>query len=463
MIYIVEISGRDGLSTIEEEAYTAADAVTQVNLRLDKGFPRNSIYSVKPKAQAGGATVSESERVGIHDAMGTTPLVSVGLGSQAHPVASAPQPAAGDGLGPNDPGTHVTLETADYALLHADAMTERARQKARELEATGDGTGEDGRGLYRKYDVRRLNDPASKHTECEYYVLDLDHDRFSLPALLAYARSCNKQYPELARDIGKKCVAMGRRFISECPSHLPELKWEPSASASASASLREGEVYVLETEDISEAEAEGRPCWFPTSEREGHGDGEVDAVHGARITPPSPSAGYRFRVVRYCRAENADEWHELYAHEADRVTELKEKLSAAASERDEFRDSAEGEHALNERLIREGEAMKEKLAAAEQRMRTMEEQGATVADQYERLERKQRETAEKLAAAEAQLAMRGDSEVQRRLNELSCGTLDAVAPELLSLRGRLHDAEERAEKAEARVREMLEKAEPVKS
>lgn len=44
--------------------------------------------------------------------------------------ARAGSEATGE-LGPNDPGTHVTLEVNDYALLHADAMTERARQKAR--------------------------------------------------------------------------------------------------------------------------------------------------------------------------------------------------------------------------------------------------------------------------------------------------------------------------------------------
>lgn len=66
-----------------------------------------------------------------------------------------------------------------------------------------------------------------------------------------------------------------------------------------------------------------------TYTREGHGDGEVDAVHGARIAAPPESGGYRYRVVRYCRAENADEWHALYAHEVDRRETAESQLSAS--------------------------------------------------------------------------------------------------------------------------------------
>lgn len=57
------------------------------------------------------------------------------------------------------------------------------------------------RGLYRKYDVRRLNDPAGKHDDCGYYVLDLDHDRFSGIALLVYADACEAEFPRLSKDL----------------------------------------------------------------------------------------------------------------------------------------------------------------------------------------------------------------------------------------------------------------------
>ena len=58
-----------------------------------------------------------------------------------------------------------------------------------------------GRGLYRKYNVRRLNDPEGKHEGCNYFVLDLDHDPFAPTALRAYARSCQRKFPQLAEDL----------------------------------------------------------------------------------------------------------------------------------------------------------------------------------------------------------------------------------------------------------------------
>mgnify|MGYP001609186171 FL=1 len=57
------------------------------------------------------------------------------------------------------------------------------------------------RGLYGKYRVARLNDPARKHGSCAYYVLDLQHDRFAAQALSAYAVACEAEYPLLADDL----------------------------------------------------------------------------------------------------------------------------------------------------------------------------------------------------------------------------------------------------------------------
>jgi hypothetical protein len=46
----------------------------------------------------------------------------------------------------------------------------------------------DGRGLYRKFNVSRVSDPAGKHRECEYFVLDWDHDPYTPYAILEYAK-----------------------------------------------------------------------------------------------------------------------------------------------------------------------------------------------------------------------------------------------------------------------------------
>jgi hypothetical protein len=57
------------------------------------------------------------------------------------------------------------------------------------------------RGIYEKYRVERLNDPTGKHKGCNFFVLDLVHDKFAIPALKAYAKACKKEFPQLAKDI----------------------------------------------------------------------------------------------------------------------------------------------------------------------------------------------------------------------------------------------------------------------
>jgi len=58
-----------------------------------------------------------------------------------------------------------------------------------------------------KYRVERTDGshvPGQKHARCEYFVLDLKHDRFAGPALRAYADACEAEYPLLARDLRAK-------------------------------------------------------------------------------------------------------------------------------------------------------------------------------------------------------------------------------------------------------------------
>jgi hypothetical protein len=59
-------------------------------------------------------------------------------------------------------------------------------------------------GLYDKYLVQRVDGSSgqgSKHEHCPYFVLDLNHDPHARAALLAYADSCEADYPLLARDL----------------------------------------------------------------------------------------------------------------------------------------------------------------------------------------------------------------------------------------------------------------------
>jgi hypothetical protein len=79
----------------------------------------------------------------------------------------------------------------------------------REMLATGSAEGREvmsdtQKGLYQKYRVERIDgssEQGRKHESCAYFVLDLDHDPYALPALKAYARACRKEYPSLAHDL----------------------------------------------------------------------------------------------------------------------------------------------------------------------------------------------------------------------------------------------------------------------
>jgi hypothetical protein len=60
------------------------------------------------------------------------------------------------------------------------------------------------RGLYDKFRVERVDgasSPGGKHHRCEYFVLDLTHDPFAVPAILAYVAACEQDYPWLADDL----------------------------------------------------------------------------------------------------------------------------------------------------------------------------------------------------------------------------------------------------------------------
>jgi len=65
-------------------------------------------------------------------------------------------------------------------------------------------TDDSARGLYSRYSVRRLDGRSSKgckHEFCEYFVLDLTHDKHATAAIAAYADSCAAEFPFLARDL----------------------------------------------------------------------------------------------------------------------------------------------------------------------------------------------------------------------------------------------------------------------
>ena len=59
---------------------------------------------------------------------------------------------------------------------------------------------EKGRGLYRKYEVRKADGtPVDPHAI--YFTLRIDTDRHAWVAIRAYIESCREEEPELAADL----------------------------------------------------------------------------------------------------------------------------------------------------------------------------------------------------------------------------------------------------------------------
>lgn len=57
---------------------------------------------------------------------------------------------------------------------------------------------------HHKYNVTRVDkrdEPGCKHDGCNYFVLDLTHDKHAKAALTAYAEACRGDLPRLAEDL----------------------------------------------------------------------------------------------------------------------------------------------------------------------------------------------------------------------------------------------------------------------
>ena len=81
------------------------------------------------------------------------------------------------------------------------------------------------RGIYRKFNIERTDGSSAeggKHHGCSYFVLDLSHDPFAIPALEAYAKACKESHPELSKDISTilRTHSCGCRSVGECTHWL---------------------------------------------------------------------------------------------------------------------------------------------------------------------------------------------------------------------------------------------------
>jgi hypothetical protein len=82
-------------------------------------------------------------------------------------------------------------------------------------------------GLFEKFHVRRTDGrdaPGEKHHGAEYFVLDLTDDPHAIPALAAYADSCERDYPLLAADLRAKiagAITAASEFVTVPETTLP--------------------------------------------------------------------------------------------------------------------------------------------------------------------------------------------------------------------------------------------------
>lgn len=96
--------------------------------------------------------------------------------------------------------------------------------------------GDKSRGIYDKFRIERTDGkhrPGEKHDGCEYFVLDLTHDRYAVYALISYAAACKGEYPLLSDDLKRKVrelrqkeaeqrVAANKRQCGDLPTIDPE-------------------------------------------------------------------------------------------------------------------------------------------------------------------------------------------------------------------------------------------------
>jgi len=69
-----------------------------------------------------------------------------------------------------------------------------------------------------RYNVTRADGrsaPGEKHDGCAYFVLDLTHDRYTVPAVRAYADAVRLEHPGLAADLDALIVDAVSRFDFE--------------------------------------------------------------------------------------------------------------------------------------------------------------------------------------------------------------------------------------------------------
>lgn len=126
-------------------------------------------------------------------------------------------------------------------------------------------------GLFRKFEVRRVDAsdmPGGKHHGCEYFVLDMDHDKAAPAALVAYADAVAETHPQLAADLRARFGrALTRRAVpnieaaAKALAEAMDYPWE-GITEEGRAKMRKNAEAVIQaaTPAIPAATPKSDPC-----------------------------------------------------------------------------------------------------------------------------------------------------------------------------------------------------------
>lgn len=140
--------------------------------------------------------------------------------------------------------------------------------------------GDKTKGLYGKFVVRRTDgsdQPGEKHDGCEYFVLDLTHDKHAYMALRAYANSCDEEYPLLASDLRIRAIEM--RDAGVFPTISQELRDAIAKAGTEGLAFAEyrGQVVFINDGKNEERMAERESVACPVCGGSGHKDDAINA------------------------------------------------------------------------------------------------------------------------------------------------------------------------------------------
>jgi hypothetical protein len=80
------------------------------------------------------------------------------------------------------------------------------------------------KGIYKKFFVERTDGSSGnggKHEHCQYFVLDVTHDPFAIPALKAYADACAEEYPVLSVELKELSARQEIKVAEQTPTNTP--------------------------------------------------------------------------------------------------------------------------------------------------------------------------------------------------------------------------------------------------